>query len=125
MVEKREKHRRQYKPITRFTLNTQVGGLIVSQRRRIPTRCVNDIAVKESVTKTLSKDCADTIPRYTSKPSTPTSRLAIRSSRCAISSSPLSRARSISAMTSHRACFSSLRVFMQERGEADRQSWLH
>jgi hypothetical protein len=47
MVEKREKHRRHYKPITRFPLNTQRGDLIASERRRIPTRRVNDIEVKE------------------------------------------------------------------------------
>ena len=47
MVEKREKHRRQYIPITRFPLNTQRGDLVLSERRRIPTRRVNDIQVKE------------------------------------------------------------------------------
>jgi len=47
MVEKREKHRRHYKPSTRFPLHTLGGDLITSERRRLPTRRVNDIEVKE------------------------------------------------------------------------------
>jgi hypothetical protein len=47
MVEKRNKHRRQFIPVTRFPLNTQMGGLVVFERRRLPTRRVNDIEVKE------------------------------------------------------------------------------
>jgi len=47
MVEKREKHRRHYEPITRFPIHTPRGDLIASERRRLPTRRVNDIEVKE------------------------------------------------------------------------------
>jgi hypothetical protein len=47
MVEKRKRHRRLFVPVTRFPLCTRVGDLIVSERRRLPTRRVNDIAVKE------------------------------------------------------------------------------
>jgi hypothetical protein len=47
MVEKREEHRRHYKPSTRFPLHTQRGDLITSERRRLPTRRLNDIEVKE------------------------------------------------------------------------------
>lgn len=47
MVEKREKHRRRFIPVTRFPLNTQSGDLISSERRMLPTRRVNDIQVKE------------------------------------------------------------------------------
>jgi hypothetical protein len=47
MVEKREKHRRHYKPITQFPLNTQRGDLVLDERRRLPTRRVNDIQVRE------------------------------------------------------------------------------
>ncbi len=61
MVEKRKKHRRLFIPTTRFPLRTQVGDLIASERRRLPIRRVNDIAVKESFTKTSFLDCADTI----------------------------------------------------------------
>ena len=47
MVEKREKHRRRFIPVTRFPLHTQKGNLITSERRFLPTRRVNDIQVKE------------------------------------------------------------------------------
>lgn len=47
MVEKREKHRRRFIPITRFPLHTQRGDFIDSERRMLPTRRVNDIEVKE------------------------------------------------------------------------------
>ena len=47
MVEKREKHRRHYNPITQFPLNSQRNGLVLSERRRLPTRRLNDIQVKE------------------------------------------------------------------------------
>jgi len=47
MIEKREKHRRHYKPISQFPLNSQRDGLVLSERRRLPTRRVNDIEVKE------------------------------------------------------------------------------
>ena len=47
MVEKREKHRRHYKPITQFPLNSERDGLVLSERRRIPTRRLNDIEAKE------------------------------------------------------------------------------
>jgi hypothetical protein len=47
MVEKRTKRRRQFIAITRFPLSTQVGDPIVSERRRLPSRRLNDIDVKE------------------------------------------------------------------------------
>jgi len=47
MVEKREKHRRHYKSVTRFPLHTYRGDLVTSERRRLPTRRVNDIKVEE------------------------------------------------------------------------------
>ena len=47
MVEKREKHRRHYKLITQFPLLTPKGDLVVSERRSLPTRRLNDIEVKE------------------------------------------------------------------------------
>jgi hypothetical protein len=47
MDEKRNTSRRQYVPITRFPLHTHRGDLIASERRRLPTRRVNDIQVKE------------------------------------------------------------------------------
>jgi hypothetical protein len=47
MVEKREKHRRRFIPVTQFPLTTQRGDLITSDRRSLPTRRVNDIEVKE------------------------------------------------------------------------------
>jgi len=47
MVEKREKHRRRFTPVTRFPLHTPEGDLITSERRMLPTRRVNDIQVKE------------------------------------------------------------------------------
>jgi hypothetical protein len=47
MVEKREKHRRLLIPTTQFPFCTMRGDFIVSERRRIPTRRVNDIEVKE------------------------------------------------------------------------------
>jgi hypothetical protein len=47
MVEKREKHRRRLIAVTRFPLHTARGGLITSERRRLPTRRLNDIQVKE------------------------------------------------------------------------------
>jgi hypothetical protein len=47
IVEKREKHRRRFIPVTRFPLRTTRGGLIPSERRRLPTRRLNDIQVKE------------------------------------------------------------------------------
>ena len=47
MDEKRNTRRRQYIPTTRFPLHTQRGDLIASERRRLPTRRVNDIEVKE------------------------------------------------------------------------------
>ena len=47
MVEKRGKHRRHYKPITLFPLNSKRDGLVLTERRRIPTRRLNDIEVKE------------------------------------------------------------------------------
>ena len=47
MVEKREKHRRHYEPVTEFPLHTRRGDLIPSERRRLPTRRLNDIEVEE------------------------------------------------------------------------------
>jgi len=47
MVEKRRIHRRQYIPVTRFPLHTPRGDLVASERRRVPTRRLNDIDVKE------------------------------------------------------------------------------
>jgi hypothetical protein len=47
MVEKREKHRRRFIPVTRFPLLSTQSGLITSERRRLPTRRLNDIEVKE------------------------------------------------------------------------------
>ena len=47
MVEKRELHRRLLIPTTQFPFCTMRGGFIVCERRRIPTRRVNDIEVKE------------------------------------------------------------------------------
>jgi hypothetical protein len=47
MVEKREKHRRHYRTVTRFPLRTLGGDLITSERRMLPTRRLNDIEVKE------------------------------------------------------------------------------
>jgi hypothetical protein len=47
MVEKREKHRRRFKSVTRFPLRTSRGELISADRRRLPTRRLNDIEVKE------------------------------------------------------------------------------
>jgi len=44
---RKEKHRRHYKPISQFPLNSQMDGLVLSERRRLPTRRVNDIEVKE------------------------------------------------------------------------------
>ena len=47
MIEKRTGHRREYKPVTRFPLNSRGDGLVLSERRKLPTRRVNDIQVKE------------------------------------------------------------------------------
>jgi hypothetical protein len=47
MVEKRNTRRRQYICLSRFPLHTLRGDLIASERRRLPTRRVNDIEVKE------------------------------------------------------------------------------
>ena len=47
MVEKREKHRRLLTPTTQFPFCNMRGELIAFERRRLPTRRVNDIEVKE------------------------------------------------------------------------------
>jgi hypothetical protein len=47
MVEKRENHRRLLIPTTQFPFCNMRGGLITSERRRLPTRRLNDIEVKE------------------------------------------------------------------------------
>ena len=47
MEEKRIKQRRHFTPPTRFPLHTQNGNIIVSDRRRLATRRLNDIKVEE------------------------------------------------------------------------------
>jgi hypothetical protein len=47
MVEKREKQRRLLTPTAQFPFCNMRGEVIVSERRRLPTRRVNDIEVKE------------------------------------------------------------------------------
>ena len=47
MDEKREKHRRLLTPTAQFPFCTMRGEFIESERRRLPTRRVNDIEVKE------------------------------------------------------------------------------
>ena len=47
MVEKREKHRRLLTPATQFPFCNMRGELIAFERRRLPTRRLNDIEVKE------------------------------------------------------------------------------
>ena len=47
MVEKRKMHRRQFIPFSQFPLHTRRGELVTSERRRLPTRRLNDIEVKE------------------------------------------------------------------------------
>jgi hypothetical protein len=47
MIEKRNIHRRQYHPFTQFPLYSQTDGLVLSERRTLPTRRVNDIEVEE------------------------------------------------------------------------------
>ena len=47
MIEKREVHRRHYQVRTDFPLFDRQHGIIESDRRRRPTRRVNDITVAE------------------------------------------------------------------------------
>jgi hypothetical protein len=47
MNERRKIHRRRFVPVTPFPLCTQVGELILSDLRMLPTRRINDIEVKE------------------------------------------------------------------------------
>jgi len=47
MVEKRENQRRLLTPTTQFPFCNMSGELITSERRRLPTRRLNDIEVKE------------------------------------------------------------------------------
>jgi len=47
MVEKRRIHRREFIPFSRFPLYTLRGELVKSERRRLPTRRLNDIQVEE------------------------------------------------------------------------------
>ena len=47
MVERREKHRRLVIPTAQFPFCTMRGEFIESERRRLPTRRLNDIEVKE------------------------------------------------------------------------------
>jgi len=53
MVEKREKHRRLLTPTAQFSFCNMRGEFIVSERRRLPTRRLNDIEVKELSYKDL------------------------------------------------------------------------
>jgi hypothetical protein len=46
MIEKREQHRRLLTPTAQFPFCTMRGELIESERRRLPTRRVNDIEVE-------------------------------------------------------------------------------
>jgi hypothetical protein len=47
MAERRTRHRRRYKIFTRFPLLARSGETIKYERRMIPTRRLNDIAVRE------------------------------------------------------------------------------
>ena len=47
MNERRKRHRRHYRLITRFPLLTERGEKIAEERRQIPTRRLNDISVQE------------------------------------------------------------------------------
>jgi hypothetical protein len=47
MNERRKRHRRHYRLITRFPLLTESGEKIAEERRLIPTRRLNDISVRE------------------------------------------------------------------------------
>ena len=47
MVEKREKHRRLLTPTAQFPFCNMRGEFIESERRRLPTRRVNDSEVNE------------------------------------------------------------------------------
>ncbi len=47
MVEKRRLHRRQFVPFSRFPLHTGRGEEVTAERRRLPTRRLNDIQVEE------------------------------------------------------------------------------
>jgi hypothetical protein len=55
MVERREKHRRDYKTTTQFPLQTYTGEVVTSERRRLPTRRVNYIQVELDYLKFLAK----------------------------------------------------------------------
>jgi hypothetical protein len=47
MVEKRENHRRLFTPTTQFPFCNMRGEIIAFERRKLPTRRLNDIEVKE------------------------------------------------------------------------------
>jgi hypothetical protein len=47
MEERRTRHRRHYRLMTRFPLLTESGEKIAEERRQIPTRRLNDITVRE------------------------------------------------------------------------------
>ena len=47
MVEKRENHRRLITPTTQFPFCNMRGEIIAFERRKLPTRRLNDIEVKE------------------------------------------------------------------------------
>ena len=47
MDERRKRHRRHYRLVTRFPLLTEGGEKVADERRHIPTRRLNDIAVQE------------------------------------------------------------------------------
>ena len=47
MIEKREKHRHRFIPVTQFPVNPIEGDLITAERRMLPTMRVNKIEVKQ------------------------------------------------------------------------------
>ena len=47
MLERRKIHRRHYEQFTTFPLYSRKGDLVISERRKLPTRRVNDIYVEE------------------------------------------------------------------------------
>jgi len=60
MIERRTVHRRHYQASTDFPLFDQRRGIIESDRRRLPTRRVNDILVEEV-------DCSDFLSEISKK----------------------------------------------------------
>ena len=47
MVEKRNKFRRRYVPTARFPQHTKNGEFVLSERRTLPTRRIDDIEVEK------------------------------------------------------------------------------